>query len=60
MLVLSRREQETLEITQNGKHIATVAVLRIKGSKCRLGIKADADVKIMRTELETDDEPKAA
>lgn len=59
MLCLSRKERESIEITQNGKHVATVMILQVLGNKCRVGIKADASVKIMRSELEPQ-EPKAA
>lgn len=60
MLCLSRKERESIEITQNGKHVATVMILQVLGNKCRVGIKADASIKIMRSELESNDEPKAA
>lgn len=60
MLVLSRKERESIEITKNGQHIATVAVIQVQGNKCRIGIKADQSVSILRSELEPRNEPKAA
>jgi len=47
MLVLSRRLGEEIVIDST----ITVAVLGIQGSRVRLGIRADPDVRILRSEL---------
>lgn len=46
MLVLSRREQEVLEIGPN----ITVQVLRISGGRVRLGVRAPKELMIARQE----------
>jgi carbon storage regulator len=51
MLVLSRKTDESLRIGEN----IEIVVQRIGGGRVRLGIKAPADVRIMRTEV--DDAP---
>lgn len=57
MLCLSRKENESIEIIKDGKVVATIVVVKVLAHKCRLGIKADDSVTIMRTEL---NEPRAA
>jgi carbon storage regulator len=48
MLVLSRKTDESLRIGEN----IEIVVQRIGGGRVRLGIKAPADVRIMRTEVD--------
>ena len=47
MLVLSRRERETVLIGENVK----IQVLQLRDGQVRIGIEAPADVKIMCEEL---------
>ncbi len=47
MLVLSRKEQETLHI---GSDI-TITITRIRGNRVQIGISAPADVSVVRGEL---------
>ena len=61
MLVLSRKASESFVLKDlNGKQIANIVVLDVGHGKARLGIEADKTVKILRTELEDNDKPKAA
>jgi carbon storage regulator CsrA len=53
MLVLSRREQETIRI---GKDI-TITVVKFQGDRVRIGIDAPKDVRIVRGELPPLDAP---
>ena len=48
MLVLTRREDETLRIGEQG---ISVTVLEIRGGRVRLGISAPPDVKVCREEI---------
>lgn len=48
MLVLSRREGEEILVPECG---VTVTVLAVQGNKIRLGIRAPAEVEILRGEL---------
>jgi carbon storage regulator len=50
VLILSRKQNETIIVGSGEKQIEVV-VLRIDGGKVRLGIKAAADVRIMREEI---------
>lgn len=47
MLVLSRKKNETIVIDGN----IQIEVLKIKGNTVRLGIKAPAEIKVLRGEL---------
>ncbi len=51
MLVLSRREGEKIVFPNLG---VTLEVLRVKGNAARLGVRAPADVRILRDELVED------
>jgi carbon storage regulator len=50
MLVLSRRPQQGVSIGRDVK----VTVIEVCGDKVRLGFEAPDEVKILRTELESD------
>lgn len=51
MLVLSRKRDEKILLkTKNGEEIE-LTVVRIDGNKVRLGIEADSNVTILRSEL---------
>lgn len=50
MLVLSRRKDESIVLPELG---ITIEVIRVKGNKVRLGIKAPDSVRILRSELES-------
>ena len=50
MLVLSRRVNEAIELKHNGT-VIRIVVVRISHDKVRLGIEADKNVSVMRTEL---------
>jgi carbon storage regulator len=52
MLVLSRKEGERLVIGDN----ITLVISKIAGNRVTIGIEAPKDVKIMRSELQSDDE----
>jgi carbon storage regulator len=54
MLVLSRKTDESLRIGEN----IEIVVQRIGGGRVRLGIKAPADVRIMRTEVDDAQSPR--
>jgi len=54
MLVLSRKTDESLRIGEN----IEIVVQRIGGGRVRLGIKAPADVRIMRTEVDDVQSPR--
>lgn len=47
MLVLSRKQQQTIQIGDNIK----VTVIKVQGNAIRLGIEAPDDVRILRGEL---------
>jgi carbon storage regulator CsrA len=52
MLVLSRKKDETILIEQPGRAPITITVVRIDNkNKVRLGIEADKDVAVLRSEL---------
>lgn len=48
MLVLSRKTDQSIHIGDS----IVITVLRVEGNKVRLGIRAPADVPILREELE--------
>ena len=50
MLVLSRRIGESIELTIDGKK-AVFTLLGINGAQARIGISADQDIKVLRSEL---------
>ena len=50
MLVLSRKSNESIVITFEGKEVK-LKVCSIKGDKVKLGFEADKDVLILREEL---------
>lgn len=50
MLVLGRRELETLELRVAGQ-VILVHVVRVDGKRVRLGIEADQSVHVVRKEL---------
>ena len=56
MLVLSRRENERIRVGDS----IVVTVLRVSGDKVRLGIKAPADVLVLRDELKAHDSASAS
>jgi carbon storage regulator len=51
MLVLTRKSQEKIQIGDN----ITITILRVKGQAVRVGIDAPRDVRVLRTELPTDE-----
>jgi len=53
MLVLSRREGESLRISDN----ITVTVVKCRNDKVKIGIVAPSDVPIVRSELKPRDKP---
>ena len=54
MLVLSRKKDETILIKQPGQKPIKIKVVRIDNkNKVRLGIEADKEVAVLRSELET-------
>jgi len=50
MLILTRKENESIVIQAGGETIV-VRLIRIEGSRARVGIEADERVSIMREEL---------
>jgi carbon storage regulator CsrA len=52
MLVLSRKEKERIMLTDldSGRQIV-IKLLQIEGSRAKIGIEADSQVKVMREEL---------
>ncbi|MCH8970449.1 MAG: carbon storage regulator [Planctomycetes bacterium] len=56
MLVLSRKTSEQIKIGEN----ITVTVVHVKGKVVRLGIDAPRNMRILRTELISDDEESSA
>lgn len=51
MLVLSRRRDESIVITLDGRRVVVV-VVDIRGDKVRIGIEADPDISIHRGEVQ--------
>jgi carbon storage regulator CsrA len=61
MLVLSRKKDEAIILKQEGLPDIRITVVRIDNrNKVRLGIEAEADVTVLREELETGLGSKAA
>lgn len=54
MLVLSRKHNERLTLNVDGR-VIDVVVVRLEAGRVRIGIDCDADVKVIRTELMTDE-----
>jgi carbon storage regulator CsrA len=53
MLVLSRKKDETIVLTQPGKKDIKITVVRIDNkNKVRIGIDADKEVIVLRSELD--------
>jgi len=53
MLVLSRKKDETILIKVPGREDIVLTVVRIDGpNKVRLGVEAEKDVVVLRSELE--------
>lgn len=53
MLVLSRKKDETILIKRQGQKDIKITVVRIDNkNKVRIGIEADSDVTVLRSELE--------
>lgn len=55
MLVLSRKTDESLRIGEN----IEVVVLRVNGNRVTLGVRAPADVRVMRTEVDETEQDDA-
>ena len=55
MLVLSRRRQETIKFPELD---ISIEIFQVKGSTVRLGIDAPVEVKVLRGELESPDQPE--
>lgn len=54
MLVLSRKRDETIVIKQPGQKDIRITIVRIDNkNKVRVGIEADKNVTVLRSELET-------
>lgn len=51
-LVVSRKANQTVDIYDGDRRIATVKVMRFTRGAVRLGIEAKANVKILRGELD--------
>ncbi len=53
MLVLSRKKDETIVIKRDGQSDIRVTIVRIDNkNKVRVGIEADKDVTVLRSELQ--------
>lgn len=52
MLVLTRKQQQQIQIGEG----VTITILKVKGNTVRIGIEAPNDVKIVRAELEPEEE----
>ena len=57
MLVLSRKENQTIRFPNLG---VSVEILRVEGSRVRVGVDAPKEVRILRGELETGDDAVAS
>lgn len=58
MLVLSRKKDDEIYFEDEaGNVLARVTVVRIEGTKVRLGVEADQSVKILRGELREPEQP---
>lgn len=58
MLVLSRREGQSLTLFHNGVQIAEVEMHRINGNRVTVCIDAPDAVRVVRTELLLDQQPE--
>ncbi|PQO40899.1 carbon storage regulator [Blastopirellula marina] len=56
MLVLTRKQQQQIQIGEG----VTITILKVKGNTVRIGIEAPSDVKIVRSELEPEEETAPA
>lgn len=56
MLVLTRKQQQQIQIGEG----VTITILKVKGNTVRIGIDAPNDVKIVRSELEPEEEAAPA
>ena len=56
MLVLTRKSQEKIQIGEN----ITITILRVKGQAVRVGIDAPRDIRVIRTELQVNEDEAAA
>ncbi len=56
MLVLTRKQQQQIQIGEG----VTITILKVKGNTVRIGIEAPSDVKIVRSELEPEEEAAPA
>ena len=52
MLVLTRKAEEKIVIGKGSNQIV-ITILRIQGDKVSVGIEADKDVSVLRSELES-------
>ena len=52
MLVLSRKQSQRIRVGDS----VIVTVVRVSGDKVRIGIEAPADVRVLRDELDIDDQ----
>lgn len=55
MLVLGRKENEKIKCTTPEGRIIVITVGQIRGKSVRIGIEADKEVSIIRTEIEEND-----
>lgn len=51
MLVLTRQENESITLVHNGRVLGVLQIRQIKGERVRVGIDADKDIVIHRTEV---------
>jgi carbon storage regulator CsrA len=50
MLVLGRKEQESIEINVHGEKI-TLHIVSVQGKRVKVGIEADKSVHVVRSEI---------
>lgn len=58
MLVLSRKKDESIEIDIGGR-LVRITIVRIEDKKVRVGIDADKEVTVLRSELVSRNRPIA-
>jgi carbon storage regulator CsrA len=51
MLILSRKENESIQIELPNGQFITVFISKLKRAHVRIGIEAEPEIKIIRTEL---------
>ena len=56
-LSISRRVGQTVTLSEDGKLIGTIRVVRIRGDQVRLAFDLPRDIRIDRDKIETDDVP---